>query len=259
MLSRRTALSSVALLALAAATPVRAQTSGPGFTADGRLILSACRTLVEEHLGGILRALKALAATTEAQSGAWARVKPALAALSAATPSAAAVWFAAPDGSYDTVQAGLIHETLKDRAYFPGLMAGETVHGALVLSKSSGQHAIVVAAPVTRAGKVIGALGVSVKAAFVSELMDNHVGLPTDLVFYALDAKGQTALHNREMDKLGVYPAEIGEPTLKAAVATMLAQEKGRVEYDFEGRHRIADFERSAFTGWTFVLASIRA
>jgi methyl-accepting chemotaxis protein len=257
MLNRRTALSSGALLALAGMAPARAQAPAAALTADSHLVLSACRALVEEHLGGILRAAKAVAATSDARSGRWDRVRPALAELSADTPSAAAVWFAQPDGSYDTVQAGLIRQNLKDRAYFPGLMAGETVEDALVLSKSTGQHSIVVAAPVKRSGKVIGAIGVSVKALFVSELMDNRVGLPADLVFYALDAKGQTALH-RDPARMGVYPSDLGEPSLKAAVATILSQEKGRVEYDFEGKRRIALFDRSPFTGWTFVLASIR-
>ena len=257
MLNRRTALSSGVLLALAGAAPARAQASGVAFTTDGRVALEACRTVVEEHLGGILRAAKAVAATSDARSGQWARVKPALAELGADTPTTAAVWFARPDGAYDTVQAGLVHETIRDRAYFPGLMAGGTVRGDLVISKSTGHRAAIVATPVKRGGKVMGAIGASVDVRQLSELVYGRAGLPADLVFYALDAHGQTALH-RDPARMFEHPSDLGDPSLRSAVTTILSKDKGQVDYDFQGAHRVALFDRSPFTGWTFVLASIR-
>lgn len=257
MLNRRTALSSGVLLALAGAASSRAQPPGAAFTTDGRVVLEACRTVVEEHLGGILRAANSVAATSDAQSGQWARMKPALAALGADTPTIAAVWFARPDGSYDTVQAGPVHETIRDRAYFPGLMAGGAVRGALVISKSTGHRSAVVAAPVMRGGQVMGAIGASVEVRRLSELVYGRAGLPADLVFYALDAQGQTALH-RDPTRMFAYPSDLGDPSLKSAVATILAKDRGQVEYDFQGTHRVALFDRSPLTGWTFVLASIR-
>lgn len=228
------------------------------FPVDGHLALNGCRALVEAHLGGVLSALKSLARTGDARSGRWDRIRPALGVLAEDVTTEAAVWFAKPDGRYHTVEEGLSPETLGDRDYFSGLMAGRDVEGALVVSKSTGHRSIIVAAPVSRGGKVIGALGVSVRARLVGALVEAGLTLPDDLVFYALDATGRTAIH-RDPEKMFVFPSDLGNPGLAWAVTTMLASDAGSVDYDFEGRHRTALFVRSAATGWRFVLVRLRA
>ena len=97
--------------------------------------------------------------------------------------------------------------------------------------------------------------GVSVRA--VSDLIGRGAGLPPELVFYALDATGRTAIH-KDPALMFEFPSDLGDETLKSAVRTMLARPEGRVDYDFRGTRRTAVFERSEFTGWTFVLAAVR-
>lgn len=255
-MKRRTFLVAGSMLALVgfAGSPLRAD--GGTFTVDGRVALNAYRGLVEEHLTGILNALKALAATADAQSGGWERIRPALQALGAELTTDAAVWLALPDGSYRTAENGLSDQNLKDRDYFPGLMAGRDVVGTLVVSKSTGHRSIIVATPVTKGGAVIAALGVSVRARFVSELVKKRTGLPEGVIFYALDAAGRTAIHE-DAALMFQYPSDLGDDSLKAAVATILSSDEGSVDYQFRGRPRTALFCRSALTGWHFVLARV--
>lgn len=255
-MDRRSVLATGALLGLAGLTRARAD-PGPAVTVDGKIVLEAYRALVEEHLAATLRALKALAATSDARSGGWAQIRPALAAFAAEARSAAAVWIMAADGRYHTVAGGLQPETLKDRDYFPALVAGHDVHAALVLSKSTGHRSIVVAAPVMRAGRVVAALGVSVRARLVSELVDKRAELPASLVFYALDAGGRTAIH-KDPARMFEFPSDLGDPSLKAAVRTILSKPAGQVDYSFRGSRRTAVFDSSPYTGWRFVLAAVR-
>ena len=81
--------------------------------------------------------------------------------------------------------------------------------------------------------------------------------LPDDMSFYALDSKGQTAIH-QDPERMFQYPSEVGDASLKSAVATMLSQPRGTVEYTFGGTSRTALFNESDVTGWRFVLVRIR-
>lgn len=248
-------VSIVALIKTAHGEP--APPAAGGVTADGRVVLEAYRGMVEEHLTGVLRAAKTLAATSDARSGQWAHVRPGLAALAAETSTAAAVWFARPDGSYATVAEGPVRANVRDRDYFPGLMAGGDVHSALVVSKSTGHRSIVVAAPVRRDGEIVGAIGASVRARLVSEMIERRAQLPANLVFYALDAHGRTAIH-KDPVRMFEHPSDMGDPSLAAAVAEILAKPAGHVDYSFRGSARTAIFDSSDFTGWKFVLAAVK-
>jgi methyl-accepting chemotaxis protein len=256
-MDRRSLLVSGALLAAATAAGAAAGTGPATFSIDGHVVLQAYQALVEEHLTGVLRAIRALAATSDAQTGSWTSIRPALDRLSQDLTTDATVWFAMPDGGYATTAAGPVGETLADRDYFPRLMAGRDVAGALVISKSTGHRSIIVATPVTKAGAIIAAIGVSLRADLVSQLVGERIKLPDDMSFYALDSKGQTAIH-QDPERMFQYPSEVGDASLKSAVATMLSQPRGRVEYRFAGTSRTALFNESDVTGWRFVLVRIR-
>ena len=153
--------------------------------------LNAYQALVEHQLAAMLDGLRTFAATDNAMSGDWDKIKGPLALFAKGAPNAAAVWFAKPDGSYFTVEAGLTDQNLKDRPYFPGLMAGQEVAGDLVVSKSTGKRSAIFAVPVRRDGQVIGALGASISMEKVAAAIDAVIGFPQTVVFYALDRKGK--------------------------------------------------------------------
>jgi hypothetical protein len=245
-----------AVLLCSAPTPLSVEAAGgtdQDFVLDARVTLDAFRATVEARLEAVVAATRVVAATEEARSGDWARVRVPLAVLATNARDSAAVWFARPDGSYFTVEKGPAGESLRDRAYFPDLLAGRDVVGALVISRSTGKRSLIVASPVFVHGKVTGAVGVSLDAARLATSLDAAIRFPKDVVFYALDDQGRTALH-RAGELVFVFPSDVGSPTLSDAVKTMLSKPEGVVEYVYSGSDRTAVFERSELTGWVFVL-----
>lgn len=253
MIRNRFLIGFVTCLAFGPLAAVRAESADRDFAMDARVTLDAYRAAVEARLDGVLAATRTLAATEEVRSGQWARMSGPLAVLAANVDEQAAVWFALPDGSYFTVDKGATGETLRERAYFPALMAGRDVVGALVVSKSTRQRALIVASPVLVDGKVTGAVGVSMDAAKLAASLDQAIRFPADVVFYALDEQGQTALH-RSGELIFMFPSDVGSSTLSDAVKTMLSRPEGVVHYRYAGTERTALFQRSELTGWVFVL-----
>jgi methyl-accepting chemotaxis protein len=253
MTCKHLAITFLSCMALVPFVLVRTARADDGFPLDARVTLHAYRAVVEARLEGVLGAARTLAATEEARSGDWARIRGPLEALAAGTDLEAAVWYARPDGGYSTVHEGATGQSLRDRAYFPTLLAGRDVTGALVVSKSTGKRSLIVASPVLVDGKVTGAVGVSLDATLLAASLDRAMRFPADVVFYALDAQGQTALH-RAGELIFVFPSDVGSATLSDAVRTMLARPEGVVRYEYAGAGKTALFERSPLTDWVFVL-----
>lgn len=227
-------------------------------TTDGHVALRTYAALVEQHLSTVQTALTALAATEDARSGQWARLEPALTQVRDRVTTAAAVWFARPDGSYLTVGTGLASGNLSDRAYFPHLLAGHQVRGDLVVSKSTGKLSCIVAAPIRAGARVVGGLGASIDMVELADLVEQTMALPSTMVFYALDAHGQTALHINRAN-IFEFPTATGSTTLSSAVRKMLASDQGTVTYTYKGATRTVDFLRSKPTGWVFALGTADA
>ena len=252
---RKTWLLLLCGLVLPAGAP--AQEADAGFELDARVTLDAVRATVEARLEGVRATLDALAATDAARSADWSRIREPLEVVATGTAELAAVWFARPDGSYFSVEKGLTGATLRDRDYFPALLAGRDVVGALVISKSTGARSVIVAVPVLTGGEVVGAIGASIDVVKLAATLDQAIRFPSNVIFYALDERGQTALH-RASDLIFAFPSDMGSPTLSGAVRTMLAEREGVVSYDYAGGPRTALFVRSGSTGWVFVLGHVQ-
>jgi Cache domain len=223
--------------------------------AELRLILNGYAAYADEHIAGTLRGLKLLSFTEEVRSGKWTEMKGLLAKFDKSGITAAAVWYARPDGSYYTAEDGLAAHKLADRPYFPTLMAGKDVVGYLVISKSTGKRSFVIAVPVKNNGKVAGALGVSVSAEDMSKTIGEKLSLPENMLFYALDAKGEVSLHPKS-SLLHVFPSDLGSPTLNDAIKEMLSKPEGAVSYEFQGKKDVV-FKRSQLTGWTYAIGVV--
>ena len=239
-------------------SPLSAQQSNASFRLDGRLVLNSYEAMVEQHLLGVLNGLKALAATREAMTGDWERLKPPLQQFSRSITTNVAIWFARPDGSYFTVEKDLTSQNIKDRHYFSELMRGKDVNGVLVVSRSTGKRSVVVAAPIVKDGQVTGVLGASISATKLATLVNEELDLPDDVIFYALDADGLTALH-KETDLIFQFPSDIGDASLKSAVQKMLTGTEGTVQYTFRGADRAVVYKTSNITGWVFALGITHA
>lgn len=244
----------VSLPALAGETMSAVDTKDPAGTrvADMRILLNAFTAIAEEDIERTLRGMKILSETEEVQSGDWNAMRGPLAEFSRSGINAAAVWYARPDGHYYTVEKGLTVQNLSDRPYFPRLMSGATVVGDLVISKSTGKRSAILAVPVRKSGKISGALGVSLSSDIMSRMLQEKMALPGDMVFYALNAQGQSSLH-KESNLLFTFPSDIGSKTLKDAAGEMLSRQEGVVRYDFHGE-KVVVYKRSQLTDWVFAI-----
>ncbi len=221
---------------------------------DMQVALHSVRALAEVRLLDVAATLKLLAGTNQVKSGDWATMKPLLTSFGNTGILANAIWFVRPDGYYYTVEKDYTGLNLTQRSYFPGLMAGETVLGTLVISLSTGKRSVIIAEPVFDASQhVIGGVGVSYSVDQLSLEINEQTKLTNQYVFYALDLAGQTALH-RDPTLMFEYPSDMGSPTLSSAVEEMLSDESGSVTYVFRGLRKTVLFERSASLGWVFAL-----
>ena len=223
--------------------------------ANLRLLLNSFAALGEGHVENVLSRLKIMSVTEEAHSGEWGKMRGMLAEFGRSGIEAVAVWFVRPDGSFYTVEKGLTNLNLRDRQYFPRLMAGEEITGDLVISKTTGKRTAIVAVPIMKNGKIIGALGASLAVEGISRMLDEKMGLPGNVIFYALDQKGQTSLH-RVSALLFAYPSDMGSKSLTKTVGEMLSKPEGTVTYDFYGE-RVVVFKKFPLTGWVFAIGIV--
>ena len=170
------------------------QGTGPAVQVSGEVGVSSAVALAEARIDGVVSSMDVMAVTDEVVSAEWDSMVNILTEFEE-TSIPLVAWFALPDGSYYTVDAGKVSANISDRAYFPKVMAGETVIGDLVVSKSTGRDVMVAVVPVMRGGDVIGALGVSVYLDELSQLIADDMELPDDMVLYAVNGDGLIALH----------------------------------------------------------------
>jgi hypothetical protein len=145
-------------------------------------------------------------------------------------------------------------KNLRDRVYFPDLMAGMKITGALVISKATGQRSAIIAIPVDVDGKIVGAVGVSLFLDKLSEQVSAALDLRPGVGFFALAPNGLTTL-NRKTDRHFLDPREQGSVTLKRAATEMLAGTSGKTTYEFDNITKNAIYRTSALTGWKCAIA----
>ena len=215
---------------------------------DGDTVAQLLAAYLDSRLTAQLAPLQALANTAEARSGQWAAIKPLLQERED-NEGDGRYWFALPDGRYFTTVDGEVKANLRDRGYFADLMAGELVEGELVLSRSTGRQAAVVAAPILHHDRVIGALGASIYLADLADEVDRNVALPNDTWLMAIDPRGVVVLHPDS--------AWIGQSAhaLAAPLATAAQRPSGATQFDAEGRRYRAVWATAPLSGWRAVVA----
>lgn len=252
----REGLARVAALAGAiaiAATPARTQERPAStFAVDGRVALHALMSLSDAHLRKLADVLAILASTEAARSADWARIREPL-ARAASVNVPAVLWFALPDGRYWTADGGLAESRLSDRPYFPRVLAGRTVVGELVVSRSTGRNAAIVAVPVRgRGDAVVGILGGSVHLDSLSSLLVRELGgVDDEHLFFAIDARPLGAL-NSDTSLIFAEPMKLGDEGMRRAFREMLSRDEGVVTYDFRDSRRTVLYRKSPVTGWWY-------
>ncbi len=219
---------------------------------DAQSLLSAFASYTDLRIRSVQQTLEILASTPEAGSGKWDKIKGLLTGYQN-SDGGFIVWYARPDGSFYTVDKGLMDVKASDRSYFPDLMAGKKVAGILVVSKSTGQRAAVVAVPVAKGGKVVGAIGASLFLDRLTGQVNAALALRPDVTFFALAPSGMTALHSKP-ERLFLDVREQHNETLRKAVNQMLSGSAGEVSYKIDGTAKKTIYRTSPLTQWKFAI-----
>jgi hypothetical protein len=219
---------------------------------DAGVAVSSLMTISDAYIKSVSDRLEVAAVTEEAASGNWERIKPLLEKIEEQEKGDAVAWFALPDGSYYTVDKGLMDKNLSDRAYFPVVLSGKISVGELVVSKSTNQVSAIIAVPVKKGDSVTGVLGVSLFTRKLSVLINKMMRLPDEAIFYALNKDHITAI-NKKPGLVFMDPEAQGSSSMTMAIKEMLSMEEGIVEYDFHGKRRVA-FMKSNYTGWWYAI-----
>lgn len=242
---------------VASSTPVGippADASEPpsAFTVDGRLALHSLVSLSDAHLQKLADILTIVATTDAMRSAKWERIRTPLSEV-ARMNVPAVYWFALPDGTYWTLDAGLVTAKLSDRTYFPRLLAGQSVLGDLVVSRSTNRNTAIVAVPVRGLNNmIVGAVGCSVHLESLSALIRREMGeLESGQLFFAIDAQPLGALNS---DPLLIFtePMKLGDEGMKQAFEKILSGQEGVVTYNFRGSRRTVLYRKSPVTGWWY-------
>jgi len=263
-MSLHTTINLRCLLAFAAGLPLILGACGPEqaradthsqstrtVTVDADVALHALMSLADGHLQKIADVYSILATMDAVRSAQWEQVREPL-ADAAGVNVPALYWFALPDGSYYTPEAGRAEATLADRPYFSRVLAGQTIIGDLVVSRATGRSAAIVAVPVyDHAGAVAGVLGASVYMDRLSERIKTEMNLGLHHVFFSLDETPIVGLH-QDPEVIFVHPLEEDDPQLTSAISTMLSHDHGVVTYRFREQQRTIHYRRSPVTGWWY-------
>ena len=219
---------------------------------DAQSLLSAFMSYTDLRISSVQQNLEILASTNEAKSGKWENMK-AMLSVYQQSDEGLIVWYVRPDGTYYTVDKGLMDVKLSDRSYFSDLMADRKIIGDIVVSRSTGQRSAVIAVPMKEGGKVVGAIGASLFLDKLSDQISYILSLRTDIAFFALAPNGLTTLHIKT-DRHFLDPRELGSETLKKATNEMLSGTSGEVTYDFDNATKKAIYRTSPLTQWKFAI-----
>jgi len=220
---------------------------------EAQSLLSAFTAYTDLRIRAVQRSLEVLAATTNARSGTWRKMQNQLGAYQK-SDEGLVVWYVRPNGTYYTVDKGLMDKKLSDRDYFPDLIAGKKITGALVVSKSTGQRSAVIAVPIMKAESVIGAIGASLFLDKLAERIHTVLDLGPHMSFFALAPNGLTTLHIKQ-ERHFLDPREMGSESLKKAVTEMLSGTSGKTTYVFDNVTKHALYTTSTLTHWRFAIA----
>ena len=207
---------------------------------------------IDVRIGEFLSVLQSLSCTDEARSGKWKKLKPFLVEREKAEPNGR-IWYVLPDGSYSyyTTVDDLTSKNLKNRSYFPGLIAGNTTLGTVVVSKSTGKTVAIAGAPIIKKDTVKGALGTSIYLQNINVEVQNAFPLQSDQMFFAVTDDGTIALHSDD--------AWIGQPiaNMSSNLKSILDKNSGECNFNFEGQDWHAVWTTAPKTGWFVVIADV--
>jgi methyl-accepting chemotaxis protein len=129
-----------------------------------------------------------------------------------------------------------------DRGYFKQAIDGRQMGQEVVISRTTGQPAVILSVPIWRLDKVLGVLAVGTSISDVTTTIANTKIGQTGFVFL-VDEQGKVIAHPNARDSLKAHPAVVG----------LGGEAKNQLVYTDAAGKRIIAFAEKTKYGWTLV------
>lgn len=180
--------------------------------------------------------IELLAALPEVQSLNWQRIFPFLDRNKDLFADFEILFVADKNGDFNTTLHAV--GNVGDRDYFSPVMAGETVVSQPVISRSTNDAIVVIAAPIyNSAGQVHGLMAGTITLSRLTELV-NQMKIGEKGYVLMTDSTGLIVAHPDADMVLQTNLVEAEEKALAAVARRMVAGDKGIAEYTYEGVKR---------------------
>jgi len=134
-----------------------------------------------------------------------------------------------------------------DRAYFTNAMAGNLNYSDVIISGSTGQPVIVIAAPIHKNGKVVGVIGASIDLSMLTELVIVDGGEGS--YGYIVDRTGKTIAHPNQ-----VFVTEMLDATFLEPVQQVIQEKHGTISYEYANDKKLASYVYLNRLGWGIIV-----
>jgi methyl-accepting chemotaxis protein len=137
-----------------------------------------------------------------------------------------------------------------NRAYFKQAMSGQIARSEVLKSRATGNAIIVFAAPVNKAGQIIGVIVGAINIAYLADNYIDHVKPGGTGYLYAFDRRGMVVAYPKkeEILKLDVSKFDFGRE--------MMSRKNGMVNYEFRGVKKKVAFRHIPQLDWTIASTS---
>ncbi|MDF2590291.1 MAG: methyl-accepting chemotaxis sensory transducer [Anaerocolumna sp.] len=150
---------------------------------------------------------------------------------------------------------------LADREYVQKALAGDANISDVLISKVTGEPVIMIAAPINKDGKVVGALIGRRDGNSISEIVDD-TGYGENGYGYIVNGKGTVIAHpDREKVLTQFNPIEAVKTNNKLTsvadiIQHIITEKEGVRTYSFEGKDLYAGYKAIEGTDWIFVITA---
>jgi methyl-accepting chemotaxis protein len=189
-----------------------------------------------------VRMLRQNAAIEDMSSMDALRQKPLLRAIVAEYKWVYLAFTIAPDGNNIGRNDEEAPRFYGDRGYFKQAIEGRQVGQEVIISRTTGQPAAILAVPVWKLDQVVGVLAAGTSVSEVSSTITNAKIGQTGFVFL-VDEQGKVIAHPRARESLKAHPA----------VAALGGEPKKQVVFTEPSGKRVIAFAEKTRYGWTLV------
>jgi methyl-accepting chemotaxis protein len=150
---------------------------------------------------------------------------------------------------------------LADREYVQKALKGEANISDVLISKVTGEPVIMIAAPISKDGKVIGVLIGRRDGNSISEIVDD-TGFGKDGYGYIVNGKGTVIAHpDREKVLTQFNPIEAAKSnnslnSVANIIQHVITEKEGVRTYSFEGKDLYAGYKAIEGTDWIFIITA---